>query len=105
MHYFLFADKDTTIYQSSGSLNAGLDEILEVRKDISDTGASVNVSRILIKFDLDGNIVWQLELNDILKTPIKIYNENIIVLLSNKIISVDTINETIDWEFIYNSDN
>ena len=52
MHYFIFADKDTTLYQSSGSLNAGLDEILEVRKDISDTGASVNVSRILMKFDL-----------------------------------------------------
>jgi len=52
MHYFLFADKDTTIYQASSSLNAGLDEILEVRKDISDTGAIVNASRILIKFDL-----------------------------------------------------
>ena len=23
MHYFLFADKDTTIYQASSSLNAG----------------------------------------------------------------------------------
>jgi len=52
MHYFTFAEKDNTIYQESGSLNAGLDEILEVRKDVSDTGASVNVSRILIKFDL-----------------------------------------------------
>ena len=52
MHYFIFADKDTTIYQASSSLNAGLDEILEVRKDVSDTGASVNASRALIKFDL-----------------------------------------------------
>ena len=52
MHYFTFADKDTTLYQASSSLNAGLDEILEVRKDISDTGATVNVSRILMKFDL-----------------------------------------------------
>ena len=59
----------------------------------------------LIKFDLNGNIIWQLELNDILKTPIKIHNENIIVILSNKILSVDTINENIDWEFIYKSDN
>ena len=59
----------------------------------------------LIKFDLSGNIIWQLELNDILKTPIKIHNENLIVLLSNKIISIDTINENIDWEFIYNSEN
>ena len=25
MHYFTFAEKDTTLYQDSGSLNAGLD--------------------------------------------------------------------------------
>ena len=52
MHYFTFADKDTTLYQASSSMNTGLDEILEIKKDVSDTGASVNVSRILIKFDL-----------------------------------------------------
>ena len=52
MHYFTFADKDTTLYQASSSLNAGLDEVLEIRKDISDTGATINASRILIKFDL-----------------------------------------------------
>ena len=28
----------------------------------------------LIKFDLNGSIIWQIELNDILKTPIKILN-------------------------------
>ena len=59
----------------------------------------------LIKFDLTGNIIWQIEFNDILKTPIKILNDNIIVLLSNRIISIDTINEIVDWEFIYNNDN
>ncbi len=58
----------------------------------------------LIKFDINGNIIWQLELNDILKTPIKIHNENIIVILSNKILSIDTINEKINWEFIYKSE-
>ncbi len=52
MHYFTFAEKDTTLYQNTSSLNAGLDEILEVRKDITSTGASVNVSRALIRFDL-----------------------------------------------------
>ena len=52
MHYFTFADKDTTLYENSGSLNSGLDEILEVRKDVSDTGAFKEVSRTLIKFDL-----------------------------------------------------
>jgi len=52
MHYFTFADKDTTIYQQSSSLNAGQDEVLEIRKDVSQTGASVDVSRILIHFPL-----------------------------------------------------
>ena len=52
MHYFEFAEKDTTLYEASSSLNAGLDEVLEIRKDISATGGSVDVSRILIKFDL-----------------------------------------------------
>ena len=52
MHIFTFAEKDTTLYEVSGSMNSGLDEILEIRKDISDTGDSINVSRILIKFDL-----------------------------------------------------
>ena len=52
MHYFIFADKDTTLYQASSSMNAGLDEVLEIRKDVSDTGATVEVSRILIRFDL-----------------------------------------------------
>ena len=52
MHYFEFPTKDTTIYEQSSSLNAGLDEILEIRKDVSQTGATVNVSRILMKFNL-----------------------------------------------------
>jgi len=53
MHYFTFADKDTTVYQHSSSLNAGQDEVLEIRKDVSQTGTSVNVSRILIHFPLE----------------------------------------------------
>ena len=52
MHYFTFADKDTTIYEVSSSLNSGMDEILEVKKDVSETGDIVQVSRVLIKFDL-----------------------------------------------------
>ena len=53
MHFFTFAEKDTTLYQNSGSLNAGMDEILEIRKEVSATGESVNVSRILIRFDIN----------------------------------------------------
>ena len=38
MHYFIFPEKDTTIYQMSGSKNTGLDEILEIRKDLNASG-------------------------------------------------------------------
>ena len=52
MHYFVFPEIDTTLYQASGSSNAGLDEILEIQKTMSNSGGNINVSRILIKFDI-----------------------------------------------------
>ena len=52
MHYFEYPTKDTTLYESSASMNTGLDEILEIRKDMNADGSVINVSRGLIKFDL-----------------------------------------------------
>jgi len=52
MNYFIFPDIDTTLYQASASQNTGLDEILEVRKDLNDAGSNPKVSRALIKFDI-----------------------------------------------------
>ena len=54
MHYFIYADADATLYEGSAtqSRNTGLDEILEVRKDMNAAGTVINVSRALIKFDL-----------------------------------------------------
>ena len=52
MHYFVFPEIDTTIYQASGSSNAGRDEILEVQKAMSPSGGNVKVARIWIKFDI-----------------------------------------------------
>ena len=54
MHYFEFATADATLYEGEAtqSVNTGLDPILEVRKDISNDGSVVNVSRVLVKFDL-----------------------------------------------------
>ena len=51
MHYFEYAEKDSTLYSRSGSQNTGIDEILEVVKDTSSAGVVQGVSRILIKFD------------------------------------------------------
>ena len=52
MNYFIYPDIDTTLYQASGSQNTGLDEVLEIRKDMSKSGGNIKVSRILMKFDL-----------------------------------------------------
>ena len=52
MHYFVFPEIDTTLYEASGSGNSGLDEILEVQKKMSTSGGNIKVSRILIKFDI-----------------------------------------------------
>ena len=52
MHYFEYATKDTTLYEQSASMNTGLDEILEIKKDTNSDGSVINVSRALIKFDL-----------------------------------------------------
>ena len=52
-HYFEYAIKDNTLYQRSGSQNAGLDEILEITKEVSSGDVNLGVSRVLIKFDLN----------------------------------------------------
>ena len=53
MHYFIFGDKDATIYSggTTSSINTGADEILEVNKSVAQNGSVQNVSRVLIQFD------------------------------------------------------
>ena len=48
MHYFIFPDIDNTLYFNSSSMNTGLDEILEIRKDVAKGGADVKVG--FVKF-------------------------------------------------------
>ena len=52
MHYFIFPEIDTTLYEASGSGNTGRDEILEIQKRMSNSGGNIKVSRILVKFDI-----------------------------------------------------
>ena len=52
MHIFSYATEDTTLYEVSESMNTGLDEILEVVKNVDDAGVNVDVSRVLLNFDL-----------------------------------------------------
>ena len=53
MHYFIFGDKDATIYSggTTSSINTGADEILEVNKVVAENGSVQNISRALIQFD------------------------------------------------------
>tara|TARA_Y100000389_G_scaffold173217_1_gene182243 strand:+ start:697 stop:1863 length:1167 start_codon:yes stop_codon:yes gene_type:complete len=54
MHYFEFGKRDASIYSggTTGSINTGLDEILEINKVVNNNGTVGNVSRVLIDFDL-----------------------------------------------------
>ena len=70
MHYFIYPSKDATIYSGSTSLgssdkmsmNAGLDEILEIDKRTQPDYLEDNWSRILIQFDLSN---WVTHSNEV----------------------------------------
>ena len=53
MLYFEFNKRDATIYSgaTTSSRNTGLDEILEINKEVAENGSVQNISRILIDFD------------------------------------------------------
>ena len=51
---------------------------------------------------LNGSIIWEKNFNDIIKTPIKIHNDNLIILLSNEILSLDPENGSVNWQLEYN---
>jgi hypothetical protein len=52
MQYLIKPQKDASIYLASSSMNAGLDEILEISKTIESSGSSPTLARTLVKFDL-----------------------------------------------------
>ena len=51
MHYFIYPTKDVSIYSKYPDYNYGLDEILEIRKEVGYTTASYWNSRTLIQFN------------------------------------------------------
>ena len=54
MYYFEYPKIDATIYEGSvtSSINTGLDQILEINKNMNSAGTTIDVSRVLIQFDL-----------------------------------------------------
>jgi len=73
--------------------------------NISDNYIMTLSNGSIFSFKLDGSIIWQRDFNDILKTPIKIFDDNLIILLSNKIISLNYLNGNTNWEFLSNNNN
>ena len=65
-HYFLFPEKDTTIYAhpSRNTLNAGIDEVLTIQDEGSNSDLNFYPSRILIQFK-------QQEINDTVQNKVK----------------------------------
>ena len=49
--YKLFPSKDATLYSAYPAMNTGLDAILEVKNEVTESGASPRVSRAVIAFD------------------------------------------------------
>jgi hypothetical protein len=64
-HYFIFPEKDTTIYShpTRAILNTGIDEILTLRDEPSSTDLNYYPSRILIQFK-------QSEINDVINNTV-----------------------------------
>ena len=72
MHFFEFAQKDATLYEGEAtqSVNTGLDEILEIQKKMNDSGTQINVSRILIQFEISNisssaDLEWTIKVLDV----------------------------------------
>ena len=59
---------------------------------------------LLISFDIEGNVIWSKNFNDLVKTPIKIFNNNIIMMLTDRILSINPIDGNINWEFFYKNE-
>ena len=49
--YKLFPSKDATLYSAYPAMNTGLDAILEVKNEVTESGATPRVSRAVIAFD------------------------------------------------------
>lgn len=52
MHYFIFPDRDSTLYSDTPTENAGIDELLEIAARNVDGTTNNNLARAVIHFDL-----------------------------------------------------
>ena len=60
---------------------------------------------LIIKFNETGNIYWELDFADLLRTPIKIQNNNILVMFnSNRNVLINSEDGSLIWEYYYGLD-
>ena len=56
MYYYIYAEKDATIYsdktKDNHTMNTGMDEILELHKKVPPINDKIENSRILVKFNI-----------------------------------------------------
>lgn len=78
MNYFIYPKKDSTIYERFPDLNAGKDEILELRKESAHSSGSYTYSRILIQFDLSNitNIINTENITGNIEYFLNLYSSN-----------------------------
>jgi len=59
---------------------------------------------LLISFNIEGDVIWRKKFTDLTKTPIKIFDNNIIIMLTDKVLSINPIDGNINWQFIYKNE-
>ena len=98
MIYKIFPEKDTTIYSIQPSLNAGLDEILELNLSVGEEpNPAAQTSRILIKFDpIEVNEVINLVGNNQYKVYLKLFDAGTTGLNIDTIVDIFPISGS--WE-------
>ena len=57
----------------------------------------------VLSLSIEGKILWTKNLKNIIKTPIKIFNNSIILLTNNQILSLDSVSGDIEWQFNINN--
>ena len=94
--YKIFPSQDTTIYTDYTTLNAGLDEILDLSKNAPNLYASSSTNRILIKYDNDdiADVIEKSGTN--FTASLKLYNANVEGIPTNFKIIANPIYESWD---------
>ncbi len=94
--YKIFPSQDTTIYTDYNTLNAGLDSILDLSKNASNTYNSSSTSRVLIKFDNDDILDAITKSGANFTASLKLYNANVEGIPTNFNIEINPLYESWD---------